>query len=91
MLFSHNQDPNKFLLNIFVYYLERIPLPNMLRNENMLLIFHVSYLISDIVLGRKLGTYEECRKIQTTSWLPLCHVCLLVDKAINQEGHIRTL
>lgn len=41
------------------------------------------YDVFDFVVGRKLGSNEECREIQASSGLQICNLCILVDKAID--------
>ncbi|URD82943.1 RNA polymerase sigma factor [Musa troglodytarum] len=37
------------------------------------------------------GPYEELREVQAKSWMQISNLCILVDKAIDQEGHISKL
>lgn len=43
----------------------------------------VYQLMDWVVAGGKHGTYEKCREVQTSSWLSISYLCILVDKAIS--------
>ncbi|KAE8705972.1 Pentatricopeptide repeat-containing protein [Hibiscus syriacus] len=46
--------------------------------------------LPDLLQEGSMGLIKSVREVQTASWIPICHLCLLVDKASHYEVYNTT-